>query len=113
MKAIMKHEGPFGYFDLYDPSKRRCFGGDIPDEPLDLPTRSDHLNFDSVRLIPYPTVEFVLVRQLENEGPKTHTLDNASDADEDAPIGRTPMRIRADGLLSSRSGAHGYSRSFD
>ncbi len=101
METIEGTKGPFRNLDLYDPGKRRRFGGDVPNECFDFLRCSRHLNFDAIRLIPDPAVELVLMGQLENEGPETHALDNASDANEDAAISRTRIRIRADTLLRS------------
>ena len=101
MEAIERTKGSFRNLDLNDPGKRRRFGADVPNERFDRPRRSSHFNFDPVRLISDPAVELVLVGQLENEGPKTHALDNAADVNEDAAISRARIRLQADTLLRS------------
>ncbi len=103
----------FRNLDLYDPGKRRRFGGDLPNERFDFLRRPRHLNFDAIRLVPDPAVEPVLMGQLEDERSKTNALDNASDAYEDTARSRVRIRLQADTLLRSQSGAHRYSRSVD
>jgi len=105
-KAVERRERLLDHFHLHHPGERRSFRRNTPDKGLDrcrLPRRFD---FDPVGLIPHPTGEPVAISQLEDEGAKSHALDDTSNPDRHPPLGGAAawIRVRVQGRRLAERG---------